>query len=77
MPAQYCTGQSGAPGPSHECLPHFRMEFMPSSGEEIQTEYVVPLEDLVDALAAVMPLGERIRPLLHVSEVRTVIADGL
>ena len=29
------------------------------------------------ALAAVMPLGERIRPLLHASEVRTVAADEL
>lgn len=34
-------------------------------------------ERIAEALAAVMPLGERIRPLLHASEVRTVAADEL
>lgn len=77
MPATYCTDQTGSPGPSHERLPHFRLEFTPSSGAEIQSEYFVAREDLAAALAAVMPLGERIRPLLHVSEIRTVAADGL
>src|SRR5690606_41606322 len=56
---------------------HFRLEFTPSSGEEIQSEYFVPREQIGAALAAVMPLGERIRPLLHASEVRTVAADEL
>ncbi|MDN5600399.1 MAG: FAD-binding protein [Brachybacterium sp.] len=77
MPADSCTDQSGAPGPAHERLPHFRLEFTPSNGEEIQSEYFVAREDLAPALAAVMPLGERIRPLLHASEVRTVAADEL
>src|SRR5690606_9932111 len=56
---------------------HFRLEFTPSSGEEIQSEYFVPREQIGAALVAVMPLGERIRPLLHASEVRTVAADEL
>ncbi|MGP9683720.1 D-arabinono-1,4-lactone oxidase [Brachybacterium sp. AOP3-A1-3] len=77
MPGDFCTDQSGEPGPSHERLPHFRLEFTPSSGEEIQSEYFVPREQIAEALAAVMPLGERIRPLLHASEVRTVAADDL
>ena len=77
MPADFCTDQSGEPGPAHERLPHFRLEFTPSSGEEIQSEYFVPREQIGAALAAVMPLGERIRPLLHASEVRTVAADEL
>ena len=34
-------------------------------------------EDLADALAAVSDLGERIQPLLHASEIRTVAADEL
>src|SRR5699024_4560404 len=41
------------------------------------SEYFVAREDIAPALAAVMPLGERIRPLLHASEVRTVAADEL
>lgn len=77
LPAEPCTDQSGAPGPSHERLPHFRLEFTPSSGEEIQSEYFVARDQVAEALAAVMPLGERIRPLLHASEVRTVAADDL
>ena len=77
MPADFCTDQTGEPGPAHERLPHFRLEFTPSSGEEIQSEYFVPRERIGEALAAVMPLGERIRPLLHASEVRTVAADEL
>lgn len=77
MPADSCTDQSGEPGPPHERLPHFRLEFTPSNGEEIQSEYFVAREDLAGALAAVTELGERIRPLLHASEVRTVAADSL
>lgn len=77
MPADFCTDQTGEPGPSHERLPHFRMEFTPSNGEEIQSEYFVAREQVAEALEAVMPLGERIRPLLHASEVRTVAADEL
>ena len=77
MPADFCTDQSGQPGPPHERLPHFRLEFTPSSGEEIQSEYFVAREDLAEALAAVSDLGEQIRPLLHASEIRTVAADDL
>ncbi|MGO3208443.1 MAG: D-arabinono-1,4-lactone oxidase [Brachybacterium sp.] len=77
MPADFCTDQSGEPGPSHERLPHFRLEFTPSSGEEIQSEYFVAREDLAAAVAAVSELGERIRPLLHASEIRTVAAEEL
>lgn len=77
LPADPCTDQSGQPGPSHERLPHFRLEFTPSNGEEIQSEYFVTREQVADALAAVTDLGERIRPLLHASEVRTVAADDL
>ena len=77
MPADFCTDQTGEPGPAHERLPHFRLEFTPSNGEEIQSEYFIAREHLAAALAAVMPLGERIRPLLHASEIRTVAADEL
>ncbi|MFC7374940.1 D-arabinono-1,4-lactone oxidase [Brachybacterium sp. GCM10030267] len=77
MPADFTTDQTGEPGPSHERLPHFRLEFTPSNGEEIQSEYLIPREQVGEALAAVTELGERIRPLLHASEVRTVAADEL
>lgn len=67
----------GVAGPWHERLPHFRMEFTPSNGEEIQSEFFVPLDQAVPALRAVAGLRDRITPLLHISEIRTIAADGL
>ena len=37
-----CTPQLGRPGPWSDRLPHFRMGFTPSTGEELQSEYLVP-----------------------------------
>jgi len=77
LPGDFCTDQSAEPGPYFERLPHFRLEFTPSNGEEIQSEYYVAREDLAPALAALQEIAERIRPVLLVSEVRTVAADEL
>jgi len=44
MPPENCTEQLGLPGPWHLRLPHFRLEFTPSSGDELQSEYLVPRE---------------------------------
>ena len=41
LPAEPCTEQLGVAGPWHERLPHFRMGFTPSSGEELQSELFV------------------------------------
>ena len=72
-----CTEQMGIPGPWHERLPHFRMEFTPSSGEELQAEYLVPRQHALAALRAVNQLRDQIVPLLQISEIRTIAADGL
>lgn len=42
MPADNCTEQLGVPGPWYERLPHYRPDFTPSSGDELQSEYLVP-----------------------------------
>jgi xylitol oxidase len=72
-----CTEQLGVPGPWHVRLPHFRLEFTPSTGEELQTEYFVPRELAVEALTALDRIRDRIAPILQVSEIRTVAADEL
>ncbi|WP_330172711.1 FAD-binding protein [Streptomyces sp. NBC_01498] len=77
MPAAHCTGQFGVPGPWHARLPHFRAEFTPSNGEELQSEYLVPRRHAVAALRAVAALGPVMAPVLQVCEVRTVAGDGL
>ena len=75
--ATACTEQFGVPGPWYDRLPHFKLAFTPSNGEEIQSEYLVPRDRAVEAIKALLPLTERIVPLLQVTELRTVAADDL
>jgi alditol oxidase len=71
------TEQHGRPGSWADRLPHFRAGFTPSTGNEIQSEYLVPHRCAVDAIEALRSLGHRMRPLLQVAEIRTVAADRL
>jgi alditol oxidase len=75
--AKPCTEQQGIPGPWYERLPHFRMNFTPSSGRELQTEYLVPRERGYEAILAVEKLRDQITPHLFVTELRTIAADHL
>ena len=77
MPAEHCTAQEGAPGPWNERLPHFRVEFTPSSGDELQSEYFVPREAGLEAWRAIRALRRLVAPVLHTGEIRTVAADDL
>lgn len=72
-----CTEQMGVPGPWHERLPHFRMNFTPSSGKELQSEYFVPLRNAYAALSAINRLGDKWAKDIMISEVRTIDADHL
>lgn len=72
-----CTVQGGVPGPWYDRLPHFRLAFTPSAGEELQSEYLAPRADAPAAIAALRALAPRIAPLLQVCEVRTIAADRL
>ena len=76
-PAESCTDQMGIPGPWYERLPHFKMNFTPSSGAELQTEYFVPRDKAYQAILAVEQLRDQITPLLFVTEFRTIAADHL
>ncbi|MFG2457136.1 FAD-binding protein [Streptomyces sp. NPDC048523] len=75
MPALNCTEQFGVPGPWHDRLPHFRAEFTPSSGTELQSEYLLPRERAVEALHAVDGSRDAVAGVLQICEVRTVAAD--
>jgi xylitol oxidase len=66
-----------AAGPWHERLPHFRAEFAPSSGDERQSEYLLPREHAVAGLNALRGLREQITPVLQIAEIRTIAADEL
>lgn len=75
--AENCTEQLGIPGPWYDRLPHFRMNFTPSAGHELQTEYFVPREKGYQAVLAVEKLREKIAPYLMITELRTIDADDL
>ncbi len=53
------------------------MGFTPSSGKELQSEYFIPQQHAVEAILAVARLGNKIGPLLLISEIRTIAADTL
>jgi xylitol oxidase len=72
-----CTPQLGVEGPSFDRLPHFRIGFTPSSGEELQSEFLVDWSAATDAVEAMRAIGDRIRPALLISEVRAVAGDEL
>lgn len=71
------TSQLGEPGSWDQRLPHFRLEFTPSRGEELQSEYLVPRAHALEAFERMRGLGHRFVDLLQVTELRTIAADDL
>ncbi|WP_307868288.1 FAD-binding protein [Umezawaea beigongshangensis] len=77
QPAESCTRQQGVPGPWFERLPHFRPDFTPSAGRELQSEYTVAVGDAVAALRAIDEIRADVHAVLQTSEIRLVAADEL
>jgi xylitol oxidase len=71
-----CTEQLGVPGRWYERLPHFRPEFRPSAGDELQSEYLLPVAQAVPALHALNEIRDRLAPVLRICEVRVVAGDS-
>ena len=57
-----CTPQLGRPGPWWDRMSHFRLGFTPSSGEELQSEFLVPREHAVAAIQAMQRPGRPYPP---------------
>jgi xylitol oxidase len=72
-----CTVQLGVPGRWYDRLPHFRPEFKPSAGDELQSEYLLPVAHAVPALHALDQIRDRLAPVLRICEIRAVAADQL
>jgi alditol oxidase len=77
QPADACTEQLGIPGRWYDRLPHFRPEFRPSVGDELQSEYLLPVGHAVPALHALNQVRGSLAPILRVCEIRVVAADRL
>lgn len=75
--AEFSTEQSGVEGKWYERLPHFKMGFTPSSGQELQTEYFVAHHHGLAAIKAIRVLKNTLGPYLLVSEIRTVASDNI
>jgi xylitol oxidase len=73
--AASCTEQMGIPGPWYERLPHFAMGQTPSSGQELQSEYLVPFERGFAAVLALEKLHAAMGPHLFVTELRVIAPD--
>jgi xylitol oxidase len=76
-PTESVPDQTGVPGPWLERLPHFRTEFTPSRGAELQSEYLVPRHRALKAIAGLRRLRPALAPVLQNAEIRTVAADPL
>jgi xylitol oxidase len=75
--AENCTPQLDVPGPWWERLPHFKMGFTPSSGDELQSELFVARADALAAIDVLRGLAAELAPSLQISEIRTIAADSL
>ena len=76
-PAEACTDQLNTVGPWYERLPHFKLNFTPSSGQELQSEFFVPFDRGYEAIHAVETLRDKITPHLYITELRAIAADNL
>ena len=74
---QHATPQLGEAGPWSQRLSHFRLEFTPSNGAEIQSEYHVARPRAAAAIEALRAAAPAFRDLVLVTELRTVAADDL
>ncbi|CAN2182724.1 FAD linked oxidase, N-terminal [Candidatus Nanopelagicaceae bacterium] len=72
-----CTEQMAVSGPWHLRLPHFKMKFTPSAGDEIQSEFFVDRKDAPAAIAALEKIAPQINEILWVTEIRAIAADNL
>ena len=75
-PASHLT-PLGVAGPWSQRLPHFLADAVPANGNEIQTEFFVPMSQGAAALEAVRGLRKRLAGVLLVSEIRAIAADDL
>ena len=71
------TEQFGEPGLWLERLAHFKLDFTPSVGEEIQSEFFVDRKNAPSVVALLRDLAPTFNHMLWISELRTIAADKL
>lgn len=71
------TDATGTRGPWFDRLPHFRLAFTPSFGEELQSEYLMDRRHAGAAIEALRAIAPQFEPAVHGVEIRTMCADDL
>src|SRR5215207_6679918 len=77
LDATYCTDQLGEPGPWCDRLPHFMVEALGDTGNEMQAEYMVDRQDAVAGIRALKDVSAAVQPYILAAEFRSVTADDL
>ncbi|WP_181832568.1 FAD-binding protein [Bosea caraganae] len=67
----------GVPGPWSERLAHSPPHLPPTPAEQIQSEYLIARPRFAEAVAIIRAMADRVDPVLHVTEIRTMAADEL
>ncbi len=75
--AEVCTPQMGVVGPWYNRLPHFLMEFRPSTAAELQSEFFVSRRHAKAGIRELHGLRGELAEVLQISEIRTVKGDDL
>lgn len=65
----------GVAGPSSDRLTHTRRGIDPLPPHQIQSEYMIARPQFDEAVAIIRAMADRIDPLLHATEIRTIAAD--
>ncbi len=73
----HCTEQFGESGPWFERLPHFKFDFQPSAGAELQAEFFIGRADAARALRALEQISAQIEEVAMVTEVRAIAGTSL
>jgi alditol oxidase len=76
-PLALLTPFGGIAGPWSERLAHMPGDIEPSPPEQIQSEYFIARPRLAEAVAIIRSMADRIDPVLHGTEIRTVASDAL
>ena len=77
LDAANCTVQRGIAGGWADRLPHFRIDSVPASGNEIQTEYMIDRRHAVPAIQALRAIAPHFIDHIWTAEIRTAAADDL
>jgi xylitol oxidase len=77
LDAANCTIQMGVAGCWADRLPHFRVDAVPASGNEIQTEYMIDRRHAVAAVRALREIAPHFLDHIWTAEIRTAAADTL